>query len=560
MEKDVKMTKQSIPIVIGVTGRCALREQDLSALRAAVTGELEKLMKQYPHSEFVMLNSIARGAGTLCAECALELGMKLWCPLPLSAGEYRKDFSAEDAAVFDRLLGRADEVFVTPDTETTWSAGQAPEPVSDRDFHYRQAGLYVAMHSHILMALWEGNDPKPGGYGAAEIVDAVLNGSCYPPDGRTLYTGENSAVLQIFTPRSRAEAGLTEETDVSGFEEKPAGEITWHGDEAGLRKLLEQTDEFNRLTAAHPAGKSGVLIPEGDAGKDPVLDRTERLYDAADRISVAYAERFRRTLAFLAVIGTVVTLAFLLYDEAEMHFMILVCGAMLVFAAVCRYYAVRSDCQRRYIEFRTLAEGLRVQAFLRYAGSAASAAEFFSWSQRVETAWIMRALMAVSAGRPPEERHDITDCWVRNQRDYHRNAAKRTGFAFARSERIVNIALVLSIAVYLIALVFELTAGSLGIAPVRPAARPDFWRMILKIVLGSISAGTLFMGNYYGKQSLPRRVSDHEKMALFYEKAEKQIGMSGQSEAVLLLLAREELVENSNWCSYQRDNKPDISL
>ena len=24
--------------------------------------------------------------------------------------------------------------------------------------------------------------------------------------------------------------------------------------------------------------------------------------------------------------------------------------------------------------------------------------------------------------------------------------------------------------------------------------------------------------------------------------------------------AREELIENGNWCSYQRDNRPDISL
>ena len=34
----------------------------------------------------------------------------------------------------------------------------------------------------------------------------------------------------------------------------------------------------------------------------------------------------------------------------------------------------------------------------------------------------------------------------------------------------------------------------------------------------------------------------------------------GQSEALLEQLAREELIENGNWLSYQRDNAPDISL
>ena len=34
----------------------------------------------------------------------------------------------------------------------------------------------------------------------------------------------------------------------------------------------------------------------------------------------------------------------------------------------------------------------------------------------------------------------------------------------------------------------------------------------------------------------------------------------GLTEELLTLLAREELTENGNWCSYQRDNRPDISL
>ena len=39
-----------------------------------------------------------------------------------------------------------------------------------------------------------------------------------------------------------------------------------------------------------------------------------------------------------------------------------------------------------------------------------------------------------------------------------------------------------------------------------------------------------------------------------------EIEKRGQTEALLTVLAREELTENGNWCSYQRDNKPDLSL
>ena len=82
----------------------------------------------------------------------------------------------------------------------------------------------------------------------------------------------------------------------------------------------------------------------------------------------------------------------------------------------------------------------------------------------------------------------------------------------------------------------------------------------MKLVLGSISAATLFISNYYGKLSLSRGVEDHVKMAAFYQKILDRLFIYGQDESLLLLLAREELIENGNWCSYQRDNAPDFTL
>ena len=49
-------------------------------------------------------------------------------------------------------------------------------------------------------------------------------------------------------------------------------------------------------------------------------------------------------------------------------------------------------------------------------------------------------------------------------------------------------------------------------------------------------------------------------MERFYEKMSAQLKQQGQTEELLRMLAREELIENGNWSSYQRDNTPDISL
>ena len=54
------MTVQnSIPIVVGVTGHRNIRSGDRDALYRAVLSELSALKARCPHSEIVMLNSLA---------------------------------------------------------------------------------------------------------------------------------------------------------------------------------------------------------------------------------------------------------------------------------------------------------------------------------------------------------------------------------------------------------------------------------------------------------------------------------------------------------------------
>ena len=118
----------------------------------------------------------------------------------------------------------------------------------------------------------------------------------------------------------------------------------------------------------------------------------------------------------------------------------------------------------------------------------------------------------------------------------------------------------MSIGLYLTAVVFELMFGGLVFRPVAALSNVEVLRTALKLVLGTISVVTLFTANYYGRQSLSRRLSDSRKMERFFRKMSVRLEERGQTEELLTLLAREELIENGNWCSYQRDNTPDFSL
>ena len=522
---------KSIPVIVGVTGHRQIRPQDVPALSESVSAELKRLRALCPSSPLFMLSSLAEGADLLCADAAEAL--------PEPPEDFAREFGASDAERFARHCARAAQVFAVPDTEPVPAGG------ADRDFRFRQAGIYVAAHSHVLLALWDGGPGTDAACGTAEAVDFALNGTCAPASGVFPRSGSNEAVIHIFTPRGER-CG------------EAAGTVHVLGDRAAVRDILDKTDEFNRLASDVETG-ARTLLPERDFD-DAALLRIERIGLTAGRLSAASAEKFRRALALLAVAATLLTLAFLLYDEAQAIWMILVCGLMLLAAWLFRRYAARSDCHRRYLEYRALAECLRVQAFLRYAGSARQASELLSWSQREETAWIMAALCALGIAPAPEKAHAIRDCWVEGQRRYHRQAGEKALRRTAVSERIVRAALILSIALYCAAVVFELLCGGLTAAPVLAVADAEAYRTVLKIVLGSISAVTLFVSNYYGRLSLPRTLSDHGKMERFFARISEELQRRGQTEALLTVLAREELTENGNWCSYQRDNRPEVSL
>ena len=528
---------ERIPIVVGVSGHRRVREQDRPALRAAVREQLEALRCRCPDSPLVLLTSLAAGGDLLCADVGEELGLALCAVLPLERAEYEKDFSPEERERFAHHCARAERVFVAPPVETV-------PPAPERSFFYRQAGVYVSAHCHVLLALWDGEESEAPHCGTAAAVDFSLRGAYSPADGISLRSDSNEAVIHILTPRKEGSAR--------------AGEVRILGNREAMHATLEKTDEFNRLAAAQ-GRPEGALLPR-EAPRGDTERRMEGLYLSADALSLRFAALYRRILSGLAAASTALTVAFLLYDEAEAIWMILVCGAMLLAAALLQRAARRTACHRRYIDYRVLAECLRVQLFLRYAGSRAEAAELMTWTQQEETGWIMDALCALAIGAEPGEAHDIRACWIADQRDYHGRAEKKAERSAAVSEKVVKTALLVSVGLYFAALLFELFCGGALLGRTPTVGNPESYRTALKIVLGSISAATLFIANFYGKLSLPRSLSDHVKMRRFYEKMLAQTALRGQTEALLRALAREELIENGNWCSYQRDNTPDISF
>ena len=187
------METNRIPLTVGVTGHRILRPEDEPALAAGVKRELERLRAAYPHTPLVMLNSLAEGADQLCAEVALGMDVPLIAALPMAQAAYEKDFAGPALDRFRSLLGRAEQSFVAP-------AAEAAPKTPDRDFSYRQAGIYVATHCHVLLALWDGEAGTEAGCGTAEAVDFALHRSYHPLLSAPLF----SAAARCDARRARA--------------------------------------------------------------------------------------------------------------------------------------------------------------------------------------------------------------------------------------------------------------------------------------------------------------------------------------------------------------------
>ena len=308
--------------------------------------------------------------------------------------------------------------------------------------------------------------------------------------------------------------------------------------EVFFRDKEECSEEFTHIT--------------GDI-TDPALKAIDELYGAADTLSIRNAVKHQRILLALSIIGTLITMGFLLYDEAELHGLILACTVMILFLFYIRRKAHTLDCHRKYIEYRVLAETLRVQFFLSVAGVQKQVVDILPWFIRQGLPWIEDVLKSLPK-MSSHERNPIINFWILDQRAYHNGALAKAENKKNRDNRTTRVVIVITIIAYLITLFFELFISTQNPGNVDVNAV----RAILKIIVGTMSAVTLFTSSYYGKLSLTYTINDHKRMIALYDNAEREIARKGETEAILVDLAREFLIENSTWYSYQTKNKPDL--
>jgi hypothetical protein len=418
-----------IPIVVGVTGHRDLRPEDIPGLEKKVRRIFQFLRDKYPQTPLLVLSPLAEGADRLVARVALaHFGTRLIAPLPVSQGEYEKDFTQPGSLEeFRTLLGKGSCLslpLVKGNTEKGISQ-YGPE----RDRQYAQAGAYIVRNSQVLIALWDGRQTGMEG-GTAQIVTFAMNGipEPYAPPSGPLDTSEGPLLFHIVTPRKSQDSVPPDEafrTMILGQEEeKRTGEVTsprfgFTEKPLDYRKIPKPFDRvndcvngfnrdslryFSKLRDQIKKSKNDV-IPDSDVPKLPSTAASIlSLYGVADTLAMYYQKWSTRAMKFLFILFAAAVLVFDLYAHLIKEPWMLALFPATLFLAILVYFLAKEklDIQNKYQDYRALAEGLRVQLFWRLAGLSHDVADHYLRKQRSELDWIRNAIRAWNV---PSVRH-----------------------------------------------------------------------------------------------------------------------------------------------------------
>jgi hypothetical protein len=558
-----------VPIVIGVTGHRDLVDAEIEAIQVAFASMIRDVKQRYPHTPLRLMSSLAEGADQIAAKTALDEGIPVQAVLPLPIEHYRKDYETDASKeAFDNLCRRAD-VLQIPLTDSEIAAANASS--ESRAIAYAKAGMFVSAHCHILLAIWDGVPSEKVG-GTAQIVyfhhyDRLAGiAETVPRTSLFLTDDESDLVYHIHCSRrsspGEAVSAVQAEWFTADAEQSRTAEIPNR-----YELIFERTNEFNHDIARREARGQPFTDSIGDPPStvsQAAANVVARLFRTADTLANHFQQQVSRSLGLIYVLAVLTALAFLVYSELDgFDTMIFVFLGLLLTGSLVTSIAGKREWHRKYLEYRVLAEGLRVQYYWTVAGIHGDGHTKFAYDnflrQRdMELGWI-RNVMRV-AGVPGDTRKDdidtvgmsfVVDHWIGQpegggQLAYYRRKARQRHKANRLTQKLTLVCLWSGIAA---ACALAFVAGNSS----------DAVKNQLIILMGILPlvAG---VAEAYTQRKANRELSkQYQFMERVFSNAHRRINEAGsdrERREVLLGLGEAALTEHAEWILTHREREP----
>lgn len=564
-----------LPLVISVTGHRDLVPQEIEAIRKRIRMFFENLRTEHPQHDLTVLNPLAVGADQLVAEVALDMDVELVVPLPKPLDDYRNDFrDPADRQKFEELLARASRVFELrldhhqdPNNEQTEVLNGAP---------YAKLGIFLCSHCHILLAIWDGKRTDEVG-GTSQVVQfhhddfipGITRKSIASQKG--LVDDESDLVFHIVCSRDRNDGSpslgltpadwfwFTKDIDHPLSKELPDQH----------KRIFSRGAEFNcdveRYAEAIEAGKTSLIPENSEAALPEGIEEIDRLFSMADWLAIHFKRRTQWTLFITHSAAFAMGLMFLLYSDLDTRpaFMYLFLFFFLT-AASTHWLAKNRGWQRKHLDYRSLAEGLRVQFYWAAAGITNDAKWRFAHDSYLQTqdpefGWI-RNVMRVAGTRydamPSPSEAGLAFAineWVGDgktgQLGYFKHMATDR-ISRDKITKILDRASLLTSAVAVI--IFLLFGNSLS----------EFLATALFLTMGSALLLFGVREAYSYATAVKELIKQYEFMLRIFDSAHRRLNQAEDSEEkrqILLTLGQSALEEHSDWILMHHERSLDQS-
>jgi hypothetical protein len=551
-----------IPLVIGVTGHRDLVLEEYGVIKGLVRDFLLELRRSYPQLPLLIMTPLAEGADRLAAEVAHELGIPTVVLLPMPRQIYQSDFSGDSLIEFHSLMEHS-EVVELPLLEGV-SADSVAKPGLQRDQQYAQLGAYLAAHSHILLAIWDGKpSTAPGGTGHViqfhqhDVIELLAEGQRRTP----IDFSEDESDLVYHIVCSRQEDGAP-------IAPLQPGETYWcTRDDITPRTqfmperyqvVFQRMGEFS-LDLSKPADSDGfeqLLDSEQLSQCSPGSGEIAELFAKVDHLAQRYQKFAVLSLKAAFVSMVFAGLCFIVYaDMPEQELMIYPYLLFVVAVLVISYVDRKRGWNRKHLDYRVLAEGLRVQCFWSLAGVLMANPSRFSHDsllkrQDLELGWIRNIMRYAgrsadaSAHNQSEDDLDLViDAWVKPQLSYYGRKTRESADRHRRTSALGYASYLLLLAVALILAFFQW-----DIVPP--------WSNVLVALMGLLPLIATLRQNYAHKTAEHELILQFSYTHRIFSNALRLLESAedvGEKREILRALGEAQLDESGQWLLRQRE-------
>jgi len=237
-------------------------------------------------------------------------------------------------------------------------------------------------------------------------------------------------------------------------------------------------------------------------------------------------------------------------------------------AAAIFYRAQKGLFETKHLDYRALAEGLRVLFFWRLAGINDDIGEQYLRKHLSEVQWVR---LAIRASEPPPSPTgndlDVKNCvsryWMINQLDYFKVAAPKHQQLAESHERWARNLLVGGLAFASLLLGVHVGCGILGV-PLSPGLHE--MAHVCSLLLVTLLAGAGAVATLAEKMAFTQLSKQYDPMARLFEvaadKYEKCPGPEalGQAHMIMRRLGHDSLRESADWVLLHRERPMEIKF